>query len=490
MRRSIALILSVALLAAPAAAAAETAVTAETPPKTPIEVPAKEPPTPKLQRYTLKQLIQLAYRGYPGIQAAKHALDGAKADQFRAKWSWLPTFNLSGFFAPVPRIRCKDRDGNFDPTGEDCTSTDFRLDASNFNIAGVYVKIDLQTTIPLYTFGKLTAARRAADAGVAAKRGGIKQSKAKIAKQVTEAYWGLKMAREILYTIKTARKHLDKAIERMEAEIDEGEGENTLADLLRLKTSAAQVDSKTLEAEKLEKLAAFGLAALTGLAPGTFDVDPAIIELVDRRLASAADYLAAAARHRPEVSMLRAARQAAQAQQDLEKANFFPNIGLVGSTGIAYASSIDTPQHAFYQNPFNAVSAGLGLGLSWGISPLQQVGKYRKAKAMLREVRAKQQEALIGITMEIRKAYANQEEVLKKFIVTQRGQKLAKRWLVSVSQSLAAGLSEPKDLTDALVNYFVLKLDYLKALYSVNVGWAELGRVVGKDLAQTEPVKK
>ena len=256
-----------------------------------------------------------------------------------------------------------------------------------------------------------------------------------------------------------------------------------LADLLRLKTNSAQVDSRTLEAEKLERIAVFGLAALTGLKPGKFDVDPTIIALLKRTLVPLESYLATARSHRPEVSMLKAARQAAQAQQDLEKANFFPNIGLVGNTGIAYASSIDDPVHGFYQDPFNGISAGIGLGLSWGMSPLQQVGKYRKAKAMLREVRAKQAEALIGITMEIRKAYADQEEVLKKFKITKRGQKLAKRWLVSVSQSLAAGLSDPKDLTDALVNYFVLKLDYLKALYSVNVGWAELGRVVGKDLS-------
>ena len=433
-----------------------------------------------IPRYTLAELTRLAREQYPGIKAARHALVGAKADQFRAKWAWLPTFNLTGFFAPVPEVRCIDANGNRDPTGLDCMRTSAALDASSFNIAGVFLKLEVQTSIPLYTFGKIAAARRAADAGVQVKEQDIRKTAAKVDKQVSEAYWGVKLAREILYTIKTGRKHLDKAINRIEEEIDEGEGENTLADLLRLKTSAAQVDTRTLEANKLEQLALDGLAALTGLPPGSFDVDTEIIGVVEHRLAPLQTYLAAARNYRPEVSMLQAAQSAAQAQVDLEKANFFPDIGLMGSASVAYASSIDDPQHGFYSDPFNGLGAGMGLGFRWGMSPLQQVGKYRKSKAILREVRAKQSEALIGITIEIRATYANQGEAINKLKITKRGEKLSKRWLVATSQNLAAGLSEPKDLTDALVNYFLMRLDYLKSVYAVNVGWAELNRVVGK----------
>lgn len=439
---------------------------------------------PATNAYALEALIGLAQARYPGVAAAQHELDSMRFKQFQARWAWIPRGTVKGLFAPTPEIRCgvppwlDDTDQATRAERERfCVNTDVRDLSLNFN--GVFGRIELELAMPLYTFDKLGAARRAAQAGVEGRRIAVEAARQDVALNVTKAYWGFKLADEMLFTIREGKKHVDSARARLEEQLDEGEGDATVSDLLRLKTAAAEVDARLLEADRLARIALDTLALLTGVSSERLRVDTTPIEPMNRPLADFARYERTTRRARPELRMLEAAIKAKRAEVALEKARLLPDFLLVGRLGVGRATNIDDPYNAFLADPFNFVSSGLGLALNWNLNTVEQYGRYREASAGARKTEAQRREAMVGIEIALRKKYLELQEARERLKVTQKGAKAARSWLAATSQNLAAGLAETKELTDALVAYFQLRLRYLQAIFDVNVGWSELARTMG-----------
>lgn len=424
-----------------------------------------------IPHYNLRQLVEKARATYPGVEAAREAITAMEQEVFRAKWAWVPQGTTKGLLAPAPKVACI-------PGPNLCLQTnDFSI--NSFKIQGYLARIELEMGMPIYTFDKLGAAKRAAGAGLEMKQEQLRISQESVTQTVTKAYWGLKLAREIIYTVEDGKSYLTDAQKKIEEELESEEGEATMTDLLRLKTFSAEIDSRILEAKKLETLTLATLAAMTGQKQNQFDVDTKVIEVLPGTVRPVSDYLDLARQHRPEIKILTAAVRARHAAVDLEHARFFPDFLLVAMVGYAYTSSVDDPQNAFYSDPFNFTSAGFGLALNWKFDQVQQYGKYEIAKAEARQTVAQKAEALTGIDLEIQKAQVDLTEAQERLATTDGGQKSARRWLVATSQNITSGLSEPRDLTDSLLAYFQLRLRYLQAMYDVNVGWSELGRVIG-----------
>jgi len=447
------------------------------------------------KRYTLPELMQLAYKRYPGLQAARHEKRAMEYQLYQARWAWVPRGKVEGLFAPTPEINCvrrpregDSREGRVLIDGEEwvkdekeCVRTDTEELSLTFN--GVYGRIKLDLAMPLYTFGKIGAAKRAARAGVRLTEAKLAAARQDLDLKVVQAYWGLRAARDGMHTIREGRKHLDKALARIEEELDSGEGESTVSDLLRLKTKSAEVDTLTIETRKLARLALASIALLTGLDDKSLQIDADFIEPVQGELRPAKDYVEIARHGRPEVRMLEAGVRASQAKVALEKAAFFPNFLLVGTVGIGRATNIDNPKNTFFDDP-NFTSSGIALAMSWDFNMVEQYGKYRSAKSTAAYADAKRREAVIGIEAEIREAHESLNAAIESMQVARRGQKTARSWLVATSQNLAAGLAEPKELSDALVEFFKLRLQYVKSIFDVNVGWAKLARKVGLAMAK------
>jgi len=432
-------------------------------------------------RHSLAQLAEIARKSYPGVDAARRAVDAMEAKLFQARWAWIPQGTLKGLLAPAPEIRC--RDYEIDGKTLNCLQTEqaIRRDSiDSISIKGIYGRIELELGMPIYTFDKLGAAKRAARAGYEARQAQVKVAQEKVAADVAKAYWGLKLAREIIFTIKEGQGHLDKAMKKVEKDLDAGTGDVTETDLLRLKTAAAEIEARTHEAHKGEELARATLAVITGAKDiSTFDVDDKVMEALEGEPRPPAHYLGLALRNRPEVKALKAVSLARQAVVDLEKSRFYPDLLLVATVGYGAASSVDDPNHGFYSDPFNFLGAGFGLAMRWKWDQVQQYGKYRVARAEAGETEAQRREALMGIALEVRKTVLDLKEAIKRLASTRKGSRAARAWLVASMQNLEAGLSSTRDMVDSLVAYFQMHLRYLQAAYDVNTGWHQLARVAG-----------
>ena len=425
-------------------------------------------------RYNLRQLLEMAHASYPGLRAQRAAVSTMEQHFLRAKWAWLPQGNVRGFLAPVPEIKC-------DPNARECT----RTNASMANVGpmwsfkGVMAKIDLDIGMPLFTFGKMAAVKRAAASGVAIRKEELASAQNRLTVDVTRGYWALKLAREILFTLNEGLGYIVDAEKLVQKDMDEGEGEYTLNDLLRLQTARAELDIRFAEGEKGEALALAALATLTGKQGQGFDVDTAIISVLGDEPRPLRTYLEIAHARRPELRILEEAIKARTAAVDLERARFFPDFLFVAMLGVGYAPTIEIPWNAYYNNSYNYYGAGFGLALNWRWDQYQQYRQLRVAKLELEEMQARRAEGNAGIDLDVQRAWHDLKEARARLDATKKGEKTARKWLATVQQNLAAGLAETRDMTDSLLSYFQLRVRHLWAMFDVNVAWSELGRVVG-----------
>ncbi len=498
----------------------------------------KDPPKGK-KRYSLAQLVKKARALAAKVGGAEQR--AADWDRWRARWAWTPKLRVRAMGAPSPSIRCQN---------QDCTRTT-NPNVSGFQIDGIFLRVQADLAMPLYTFGKISAATRAAEAGVAAAKHKGRQLAQEIELKVVQAYWGLKMAREVLYTVCDGRKHLIKERDRIQkkldaqeddldddaddADDDPGEGKKpgkgkpgepgkgkpgkrkpgkgkpgkaepapsapqekprdgddntvTVTDILRIKVYQSTVDAKLLEAVKTERFTLQALALLVGEPVSRFDVDTAVLKLVDGKLLPVQRYAKLARKTRPEAKQLEAAIKAREAALSLEKANFLPNLLLLASGTAAMATGADDPQNAFYNDPLNVLTGGFVLALQWDFDMIQQIGKYKKAKALRESTQHQRELALKAIDLEIHTAYEDLREARLRRQTLEMGQRAVKGWLTATVQNVAAGLAKPKELTDVLPKYFDTKLKYLEAIYDVNYGWAKLAKSIGAVARKVKPAK-
>ena len=470
----------------------------------PASQPATSQPAPAAPpRYTLPQLIKLANASYPGIPAARHEVEIMRRKLFRARWAWVPQGTMRGTVVPGSSVKClgpvADSSGQLklDSKGKIameagsnmCVTTDTH-DLSTFKWDSVVLKFTAEVGMPLYTFDKIGSAKRAATAGVALRKAQVRSLQQKITRDVVKAYWGVKLAREILYYIKDGRKHLDRAIKRVDQDIEDDKGNYTEQDLQRLRAASAEVDRRVLDAHKLEAVALAALKALSGKRGQPFDLDREVLKVVPGKPQDLQAYRKLARQHRPDVRSLKAAVSAAAAAASLEKSNFYPDLVLFAGLEAIYAPGIDDTSNAFYNNPYNNVGAGFGLMVNWKFDLVQQYGKYREAAAQHQVARAKKAEAMLGMDLELQKSWIELNNAYRRLEVTQRSERIARGWLNSITQSMGVGVAKMNDLTDALVSYYTAKLKHLEAVFDINVGWAELQRVVGTDLSGAPAAKR
>jgi outer membrane protein len=452
--------------------------------------------------YPLDEILEMARKGNPGLAAGAQATAIIQAQLLEAKRSWLPTGELNSLLAPTTAIRCTepdpDRPGEFrinpDKTYREnnCVRTSFNYTTSSWadaitNIRGVFTRTEIKLVQPIYTFGKISAGVEAAESGVKASQSRQVGLVADLDLNVRKAYWGAKLAHEILETLNEGSGYLDKAQQKIDEELADGSGDASVTDRLRLRTMRAEIDARILEAKRGATLARSGLRALIGQgAPADLDVDRdplAPLAVPQRELVA---YAEAALHARPEVKALDYLVTAKRALADVETRRQYPDLFLVGTAAYAYANAIDRPNNAFANNPFNttgaAIAAGFRMPLDLGVKNAHAV----KLRAEAAEAEQRRREALTGISFEVEKAHTELKEAEERMKVVQKGEKAGKQWIAAIAQNLAVGLAEAKDFSDALLAFFQARIRYLQSIHDYNVAVAALTRASGLDVSKAE----
>jgi outer membrane protein TolC len=422
----------------------------------------------------LPDLLGLA-AGHPLIGAAEEDLNAADAREMQSHWAQWSNWTSNVLFTFVPPV------GTFEAEEAEAispaTSGEVQWRRSILDW-GPWIRLGVSGAIPLWTWGKITGAQDAADAGVDASRVGIEKAQQDVAFQVRRAYLTLLLARDILYLIDDGRGYIDDARTETQKRIDAGEGGGATLDLYKIDAMSAEVDARELQARHLERLSLAGLRLLASLDESQ-EIADVPLEPFAVEVRPLEEYLAMIADQRADLRMLDAAIRAQQAKVDIEFARYFPDLAVTASASYAYSSATYDNHNPWLNDPFNTSGVGAALVLDYPLDFGMDYYRVEEARAVLRRLQ-EQREALGQLAeTEITDAYEMLVEAQGRMTAWERGRTAARRWMLSIIQGMTLGMYEASDLTDSLVAYFQNELNYLNALYDLDVAWARLAQATG-----------
>lgn len=438
----------------------------------PISSRAQDRPPEGAEAVTdLSVLTARAERTFPTVAAADQAIEAARAQLAEAKISPYFQLEATAAFAVMPDAR-----------GTPTYSPDSQLPIDNQWSPAA--RVGVEGAIPLYTFGKLRAARQAARAGVKAAEAGRTQSLAELRFDVRRAYFGLQMALDLQQMISEGRPKLAGALERMEEKLADDDPDVNIMDKWRLSSALAEVDARASEAERLESTTRAALQTLSGLSEvrvpacplETVEFDPRPLErYVDRALTA-----------RPETRMLEAAVEARDADVTRHKAAYLPDLGLALGASFGFAPGVTNQNNPFALNAANRRSLGAALVARWSLDLWGNVHRVRRAKAQHAETAAQARAASQGIRIEVTKTYESLKDARRREQAWSGGEREGRSWFVAAVQAYQVGTADPRDLVDALKAYFTARFNHLMAIREYNEALAELERVSGAKLVEPD----
>ncbi|MGB0679280.1 MAG: TolC family protein [Polyangiales bacterium] len=415
---------------------------------------------------TLASLWQRAKRRYPGTQAATQAIRAAEAQLDEARLSPYFQFTATGLAAVAPEQR-----------GTAAFSPD-----SQFPIRNPWqpvLRIDVGGAVPLYTFGKLTAAKQAARAGVRAARLARERTWAQLRFDVRRAYFGLQLALDLEQLLEEGRAKLRQAERQVQARLDEDDEDVDEMDQWRLSIAAAEVETRLVQTRKLATVTRAALHMLTGQRQIRLaDCPMQALALLPRAPDSGVSTAG-----RPELKQLQAALEARAAAVKAKKGAYFPDLALAARAIQSYGPGITNQNNPFVYNPANYTLLTAGLVAKWSLDFAGNHARHRKAKAEYLQTLAQTSEARSAIALEGREAKATLRQAEAQLALWQVAERQARTWFIAAFQAYQLGTVDGKGLLEALKAYFDARGKRLQSTFDFNVSVAHLERVFARPWA-------
>ena len=445
--------------AAPSAASAAPLATAPS-----AAAPVVAMPAP-IQGVPLRRCLELAEYNHPNIWAARARLTSMRAQLDEAHFAPFSDFTATGGFGLAPTIR-----GNniYSP------NTEVSLSES----MGVFWRVGVEGTIPLWTFGKITNLWRAAEAQIKVGENDVAKQRNQVKLDVRKAYFGLQLARDAAALLDEAANKLDKAVDHLDTEVKAGNADEV--DLFKLRTFRFELDGRRSEARRYESIALSSLRFLTGEG-SSFDIPPVPLRPAKRALGPVAQYLQAARINRPEVNMLRAGLLAREAQADLARSRFLPDIGISLGAAWSRAPLIADQLNPYIRDDANYLRYGAALGMRWQLDFLPDSARLAQANAAVEELRETERYALGGIGVEVETAYAQVVDAQRREQAYGSAERTARQWIIAVQQAIDVGTRDEGDLVDAARQFATQRYNHLTATMDLNLAWATLALATAWD---------
>ena len=326
------------------------------------------------QPLTLGEAMLLALQHNPGLKAAGMTVETAEADLAKARARFLPTVNFVETYNfsdnPSQVFMSKLNQRVFTPQ-------DFQL--NNLNNPNAYgnFRSGLVLNQPLFQAGEAVLGYQQARLGREMAGAIVLNSRQQLLFQVTQAYFGLQLAREKLGVVQQARytaaEHLKIAQSRVKA------GTAVRADVLSGEVQLAKLTQEEMTAATEIKIAQSALSTVLGLpeagsrplAPAPKEPAPAPPQLDDLQKT--------AQEKRPDLKHLELAARVAQKEYAKARLNYLPRVRVV--------AEYDVDQRRLFGSSADSytVAALLNFNLFNGLADLAKVRESRAKQTQAQE---------------------------------------------------------------------------------------------------------
>ena len=436
----------------------------------------------------LEELLRLALAHDGRVLAAHAELDSYRARYAEARRTWFPVIRFEALAGGPVSERRIDRAACGAIPADECLKVSHASERGNFDFGelGVAFGGKIEAALPLFTFGKLDAARRAAHSGVQAGEAGLNRARQEIALEVRRAYYGWLLADAACEILADGRAKLKEAEAKLKKMLDEGNEDVSDRDQFKLRYYAAQVEGMWLQARQGRELAVAALRFLTGqddlgektplrsepLEPPPLPAEPLQV-FAQRALAQRAD-----------LAQLRAARDAMSALEDVQRAAFFPDFFVAGYLKGSYSPVQDFVRNPLLQSSLTAYDGGVALGLQITLDIPQKLARLDRARADLARVTAQLAQAEAAVRLQLEQKLLDLRTGAEQLEQLSRGERAAKAWMRANMMDYGVGLTNTRDLLDSLAAFAKARMDREKAIHDQRLAYDALRSAAGDDLCR------
>ncbi len=423
---------------------------------------------------TLAQLIERARARDPRVKEARAQLRWFKAKYDEARWAWFPrleTWALVG--GPTPEAR---NDGMGGPPSTPAT----RLYDLDFGEPGAMFRAGAEAVLPVYTFGKLDALEQMGAKGVEVGLALEARAEDEAELQVSQAYWGYCLAQAGKDVIADTLERLEDARVTLERLRKQESEQVTQMDVYKLEFYRKQAEVQLAAAEAGSHYALSAIRLLIGEPPDA-PLELALEPLPEPQgTLPAVDALAEAARrHRPELKAVEAGVAARGQEVLLRERMYYPDFGVAGFVRWAWTTNTTRQLTPFAYDPYNELSAGVGLVMRYTWDFPQKSVQLEQARAELEKL--ERQRELLGAAarLEIDKAWADTTAALSRAEKQTAAEKSARRWATAAFTAFDVGTGDTRELVDSFTALALSSAARVQAYHDVQVGLRALSRAVG-----------
>jgi len=402
--------------------------------------------------YCLKKVTQdnpLILKEQEKLAAVKTYLQEAKNSRF------APEIRLRFLAGPVT-----DAKGDVLSPPDKITASELSLDQ-----LGPFFQTELNVIQPLFTFGAISSAIKAAEQGVRAGENKVEQARADLADDLIDLFFAYQLAQEVFNLQTDLRQELTKIDQKIDEWLSSGSGRVTQTDRLRLKVFTALLEKETLSSRKGLEQSREVFFELCGVNPAESEIPIAPLSEEFSPLPDLKQYLDKANADRPEFKALEAATLAKQAQMGVVKSRFLPQIFLAGRFRYGYTPGRTTQSNPFVDDEFNYLDGGIAVGFEekLGFHLTQQ--SLNRARAEYRELLYSQAALKMGVRIEVEKNYRNVLEAMARVEKTAEGLKAGRAWMFATRENYFLGVGDVKEVIDSFGAYLAVKWQSLEAIF-------------------------
>jgi outer membrane protein TolC len=337
--------------------------------------------------------------------------------------------------------------------------------------------------VPLYSFGKLSLAKRLAKSGLKSAEVLQFQEKNQLISKVRQLYYGVLLAEEVGRLVKEAYNRLDSEIKKRNVEIEEAaDVEYSPIDNLKMKVFLYDLEKRLADVRQKEAMALEGLRVQMGLAPGTvFTVFSKKLRPVVAELKPFDDYVAVAMTSRPDVKLLSVGLDAKRNQYLLEKRKLLPDVGAglffeLGRTASDVRGIIATDD---FNDPFNFTRAGVGLQISGKFDFHGANARIKKSRSEYYKLNLEQMLAKEAMKLDVKDAFLRAKTAQANLKRAREAEKVARQILFLTQSNYGIGIGDSKDLVDALQMILTTRGRYFESVFDYNSALAVLDEKIG-----------
>ncbi len=348
----------------------------------------------------------------------------------------------------------------------------------------IFTRAELTAIQPIFTWGAVSSAIQAAEAGARAAEYEFEGKRAEIELQYYELYFSYLLAEEISRILDDADNQLRQIENQLREMQEEGDPDLSEADIFKFEIFKSEFEVQKIEVEQSLRFVERVWQRALGNAEAIFEPAENFLDPVPFQIQPYEFYEERALNSRPELLGVDAGIEAVSKAVDAARAQNYPAL-VLGITG-SYANTPNRPRQTnpFIINNTNFASGAVGLSIRQNLNFSSMRRDVERAQIEHQRVRDLRGAVGDGIILDLNERYREAIIAETRLKQTEEALSTARNWVRHEQLNYDIGFGDAEDLTDAIQQELETRLQLKQNVFDMNMRIAALYVSSGMPITQ------